>query len=178
MGYILIVGGILWVIIAKTYFIGPAISFAGMFLENAASDSRRQTTVREILHGATAVSMMAEDYTPIKQQLSIRAAREYIENSGQGCLMVVEKGTLLGIVTLRDVRIPKERWDTSTIGEAMTPINKIKSANPNQSAADILEQMEDYDINQTPVLEEGKLLGVVSRFALLNFLSTRAKLEE
>jgi CBS domain-containing protein len=92
--------------------------------------------------------------------------------------VVVEEGALLGIVTLRDVRIPKERWDASTIAEVMTPISNIKSAYPEQPVAELLEQMEEYDINQIPVLEYGKPLGAVSRYKLLNFLDTRAKLEE
>jgi len=186
IGLILILGGATLLILTAVglaiilggWLTGLWIAFLGWFLQNAASTSRRQAQLRDILHGAPARYMMNENYTPIRQQLTVRAAREYIKNSGQDYFVVLEDGALLGIVALNDVRIPQKRWDDTTIKEVMTPVSRLKTTNPGQPVADILEQMEDYDIKQIPVMEEGKLLGVVSRYDLLRFLRTRAKLEE
>ncbi len=186
IGLILILGGVALLVLAAVgqliifggWLAGLWMAFIGWFLQNAASASRRQRLVRDIFHGAPARYMMNDNYTPIKQQLTVRAAREYIKNSGQDYFVVLEGGVLLGIVALNDVGIPRKRWDTTIINEVMTPVSRLKTTTPEQPVADVLEQMEDYDVKQIPVMAEGKLVGIVSRYDLLRFLRTRAKLEE
>ena len=86
---------------------------------------------------------------------------------GKRFIVLVAIAAVLGVVAL---------FTYVDFGSA--PISKLKSASPGQPLADLLEQMEDYDINQIPVVEQGKLLGLVSREQVLRFLRTRAKLEE
>jgi CBS domain-containing protein len=120
--------------------------------------------------------MMIDAYTPIRQQLTFGVVREYIINSGQHCFLVVEDGKPQGIVTLGDIQIPAKRWDSTRISDIMTPARKLKTTQPNQPAVDLLEQMEDYDIEQIPVVQEDKLVGMVTRERLLRFLKARAVL--
>jgi predicted transcriptional regulator len=132
--------------------------------------------VRDTLRGITAHDMMTQDYTPIKQQLSFGLVREYIINSGQQCFVVIEDGKLQGIVTLGDIQIPEKRWETARISDIMTTAERLKTAQPDQPAADMLEQMDDYDIDQIPVLQKDKMLGMVTRERLRRFLKARAVL--
>jgi Zn-dependent protease/predicted transcriptional regulator len=172
LGFTLILAGILGVIIRGMWFAGLSVAVAGWFLENAAAASRRQALVREALHDVTARYMITQDYTSIKQQITFALIRDYIISSGQHCFLVLEEGKLLGIVTLGDIQIPQKRWDT-TIAEIMTPASELKTAKPDQPAADLLEQMEDYDIDQIPVLDDGNVIGIVTRDRLARFLMAR-----
>jgi len=177
MGSLLILIGILALVFAGELFTGVALAVFGWFLENAAAASRRQGLVREAFHGVTARYMMTEDYTLIKQQLSFGLVRDYIINSGQHCFVVIEDGRLQGILTLGDIQIPRKRWDATRVSEMMTPADELKTADPRQPAVDLLEQMDDYDIDQIPVLEEDKLIGMVARDRLIRFLKARAVLK-
>lgn len=177
IGFLLILVGILAIITAGEWFIGPALALFGWFLEDAAAASRRQALVRDALRGVTAGYMMTEDYTPIKQQLTFALVRDYIINSGQHCFVVVEDGKLLGIVTLGDIQIPRKVWDSTKISEIMTPAGELKTAHVDQPAVDLLEQMDEYDIDQIPVVEDGKLIGIVARDRLIRFLTARAVLK-
>ena len=177
IGYLLIVGGILEVVFAVQWFTSLALIASGWFLENAAASSYRQALLHEALHGVTARYMMTEDYTPIKEQLTIELARDYIINSGQQYFVVIEEGKLIGIVTLHDIRIPQELWGSTTISQVMTPASKLKTAHPNQPAVELLEEMDEYDVNQIPILEDGKLIGIVVEDSLIRLLAARAKLK-
>jgi len=177
VGFALIFAGILAIIIAGEWFTGPLVAAFGWFLENAAAVSRRQTLVRDALRGVTAHYMMSENYTPIKQQLTFGVVRDYIINSGQHCFVVIEDGKLQGIVTLSDIQIPQKRWDSTKISEILTPASKLKTAHPDHPAVDLLEQMDEYDIDQIPVLENGKLIGMVERQRIIRFLTARAVLK-
>lgn len=177
IGFSLILVGILAIITAGEWFTGIAIAAAGWFLENAAAVSRRQALVRDALRGVTAGYMMSENYTPIMQQLTFGVVRDYIINSGQHCFVAIEDGKLQGIVTLSDIQIPQKRWDSTQISEIMTPASELKAAHPDQPAVDLLEQMDEYDIDQIPVLKNDRLIGMVERERLIRFLTARAVLK-
>ncbi len=177
IGFLLIAAGILAIILTRNWFAGIATIVFGWFLEDAATTSRRQALVRDALRGMTAQDMMTDEYTPIKQQLTFELVREYIINSGQHCFVVIEDGKLEGIVTLGDIQIPEKRWGSTRIGDIMTPAKKLKTAQPDQPAVDLLEQMDDYDIDQIPIVQEYKLVGMVTRERLLRFLKARAVLK-
>jgi CBS domain-containing protein len=174
IGLLLIVGGIIAIISPGNFFVGIATIIFGWFLADAATTARRQALVRNALRGITAHDMMTDAYTPIKQQLSFGVVREYIINSGQHCFVVIEDGKPQGIVTLGDIQIPEKRWDSTRISDIMTPASKLKTAKPDQPAVDLLEQMEDYDIDQIPVVKRDRLEGMVNRERLLLFLKARA----
>jgi Zn-dependent protease/CBS domain-containing protein len=176
IGFLLIAVGIIAIILPGNWFAGVATVVFGWFLEDAATTSRRRVLVRDALRGITAHDMMTQDYTPIKQQLTFGLIREYIINSGQHCFVVIEDGKLQGIVTLGDIQIPEKRWETARISDIMTTAERLKTAQPDQPAVDLLEQMDDYDIEQIPVLQENKVLGMVTRERLLRFLKARAVL--
>jgi Zn-dependent protease/predicted transcriptional regulator len=177
VGFLVIIAGILVLIIGGGWFAGIATAILGWFLADAATASRREVLVRDALRGITAHDMMTQDYTPIKQQLTFGVVREYIINSGQHCFTVIEDGKLQGMVTLGDIQIPQKGWDSTRISDIMTPASKLKTAPRNQPAADLLEQMDDYEIEQIPVVEEDKLIGMVTRERLLRFLRARAVLK-
>ncbi|MGB8708113.1 MAG: CBS domain-containing protein [Dehalococcoidia bacterium] len=176
IGFVLIATGGLAVILARDWFAGVATVVFGLFLEDAATMSHRQALIRDALRGMTAQDMMSDDYTPIKQQLTFALVREYIINSGQHCFVVVEDGKLRGIVTLGDTQISPKLWESTRISDIMTPAGLLETAPPDQPAVDLLEQMDDYDIDQMPVTQDDKLVGMVTRERLRRFLKARAVL--
>jgi len=176
MGLLIIGVGIVAIIRPGNLFTGVATMMFGWFLADAATTARRRVLVRDALRGITAHDMMTQEYTPIKQQISFALIREYIINSGQHCFVVIESGKLHGIVTLGDIQIPEKRWDSTHISDIMTPAKKLKTAPPDQPAVDLLEQMEDYDIDQIPIVKGDKLVGMVTRERLLRFLKARSVL--
>lgn len=59
----------------------------------------------------------------------------------------------------------------------MVPIDRLKTVNPEMPAAEALEMLGRADVNQLPVVSEGRLEGIISRDRLLQFLFTRAELD-
>jgi Zn-dependent protease len=174
IGIILIVIGVVAVILARDWFAGVATAAFGWFLTDAATVSRRRTRIRDALRGIIAHDLMTDDYTPLKQELTFALVREYIINSGQHTFVVIEDGKLQGIVTLGDIQISPVLWETTRIKDIMTPAGLLKTAAPDYPAVDLLEQMDDWDFDQIPVVQEGKLLGMVTRERLIRSLRARA----
>lgn len=178
IGFLFLFSGILIMIIARQWFSGLWLVFIGWFLENAAMGSYRQALLREALHGFTARDVMTEDCPFIDRQLSLgQLVRDYILPRGRRCFVVADDGRLRGIITLHSVKmVPRERWDSTQVEEVMTPVSQLKTVQPNQPAVNLLELMDEGDINQVPVVDGDRVIGMVARDGLLHFLRTRAEL--
>jgi predicted transcriptional regulator len=52
-------------------------------------------------------------------------------------------------------------------------MDKIKWASPSEPVLSVLERMQAEDINQMPVLEEGRVVGMIARDSILRVLQAR-----
>ena len=95
-------------------------------------------------------------------------AGEVLSRDAVRAVLVTEDGRLVGVVTrktlVREVVASGRNPAKTTLGEiAEEPNATIDSAMPLDEAFDFLEQ-QDYE--RVPVVEDGKLLGVLSRSAV------------
>ena len=178
IGLLLIVCGILLLVLAGQWFNGLALIFVGWVLYIAAAQSRRHTVLSEALQGIMARDIMARECPVTTQQLTLgQLVRDCILVTGQRYFVVADGGKLQGMVTMRNIkRVPKGRWDSTPIGEIMTPASELKTAHAEQSAGSLLEQMEELEINQMPVLEKDEVIGVVTRDSLIRLDKIRGEL--
>ena len=177
IAYLMIFVGVIWFFSGNWSF-GLWIAFIGWFLANAASASYRQVVFRDLLKGFKASDLMTRDCPSIPSQLTLRElVQDYILPTSRRCFLITEDDQLGGIVTLHNVRgVPQERWDTTTVGRVMTPVASMKTVRPDDEALGLLELMDEADVNQVPVLSDGKVVGMISRDNLLHFIRTRSEL--
>ncbi len=177
--YAMILGGILIIfLLPGGLFNGIWLIFIGWFLDNAAVQSYRQAMVRESLEGFTAQDVMSPQYPSVPRNLTIGGlVQNYLILAGHRYFLVTDDGVLRGIITLEDIRaIPRERWETTYVSEAMTPVERMEWVSPEEGAMNVLERMVGGDINQIPVVRDGRVIGVIARDILLQFIRTRTKL--
>ena len=92
--------------------------------------------------------------------------------------MVEENGELLGLVTPADVRsVERTMWPMKTVDDVMRPFEGLHTAAPEATIVEALETMGRADVNQLPVLEGGRLVGMISRDRILNYLVARKELD-
>ncbi|MCK4368568.1 MAG: site-2 protease family protein [Dehalococcoidales bacterium] len=177
IGLLCIAGGILLLIFGRQWFNGLVLAGVGLVLQTAATQSRRQAALREALKKIKAQDIMAKEYSPITPQSTIsQLIHDYILVTGQHYFVVADGDKLQGAVTMRDIkRVPKRRRG-SHIGKIMIPASELKTAHPQQPAASLLDQMDELGIDHMPVLEEDKVIGIVSRDSLIRLAQTRAEL--
>ena len=87
-------------------------------------------------------------------------------------------GRLVGIITPADVsNISRDRWDETTVREAMRPLQELHVIAPDTPVLDALKLMARNDVNQLPVVANGTLQGMVSRSQLVQLLQVRSVLQ-
>ena len=116
------------------------------------------TPLREVLAAKGA------DFYCIGTQATVARAVQEMNRRVIGSLLVVEGGELLGMFTERDVlvRIVGKRLDPAvvTVGQVMSkgPL----TVTPDTSVEDAMLLVTRYRCRHLPVLEDGRILGLVS----------------
>ncbi len=114
--------------------------------------------------------LMARDPVTIGPDDSIRAAAQKMRDAHVSSLGVVEDARFLGIVTTRDMtnRVLAEGLDpASTVRQIMTP--DPVALGPADLGSDILHVMLERRIGHLPVVEEGRLVGMITQTDLTRF---------
>ncbi|MBF8304731.1 MAG: Peptidase, partial [Dehalococcoidia bacterium] len=154
------------------------LAFIGWFLENAASSSYQQAMLREALKGLKVRDVITRDCVSVPQENTLKqVAQEHIIPAGRSCFLATDGIRLSGIITLKDIKaIPQAQWDTTLLKQAMTPIDQLQIARMEDDATEILDRLDQEDINQLPVIENGILVGIVTKENLIRFIRTRSEL--
>ncbi|MGD9781904.1 MAG: CBS domain-containing protein [Kiritimatiellia bacterium] len=92
-----------------------------------------------------------------------------------GCLAVVTKtGKLSGILSERDVlwKVIAEGLSPKThlVKDAMTPLKQMQTVTPSQTVEECMELISGRRHRHLPVLEGGKLVGMISIGDVVKFL--------
>jgi CBS-domain-containing membrane protein len=82
------------------------------------------------------------------------------------------------LITPNEVKsIPRANWLSTTVQDAMRPLNQLKMIGPGTTAVEALELLARENVNQLPVVSDGRLEGIVSREHILQALVTRRELD-
>lgn len=95
---------------------------------------------------------------------SVRDACRAMRERRVGCVLVTDHGKLVGIFTGRDaVGLVAEGRNPEglTLAEVMT--RKVTTLGPDAGALDALHCMQDGGFRHVPIVDQGKLVGIVSR---------------
>jgi CBS domain-containing protein len=75
-----------------------------------------------------------------------------------------------GVLTWEQLkRVPRKYWDTATVAQVMTPIDRLKAVRPTDDALQILEIMEQENTDLVAVVSESRVIGMIPRQNLLLF---------
>jgi CBS domain-containing protein len=102
---------------------------------------------------------------------------EYFLPQGLRFAFVTQGEQLAGLITLADIRhVPQEQWAQTPVGFAMIPRDRLHVVYPQQNLNDVLSLMANQDVNQLPVVQDERVVGVLSRDAIMRFLEIRRNL--
>jgi len=159
------------------WFNGLWLAFIGWFLGNAAVGSYRQLTLQQILQGHAVSEAMTRDCLTVPPDLTlVRLVNEHVLPSGNQCFVVTTDSHIQGLITLKIIKaVPREMWATKKVAEVMIPFEELKQIRPDEDLASVFKILTE-EVNQLPVVEGGRVIGMISRENLLAFINIRDKL--
>ncbi len=160
------IGGVWWFLI-------------GLFLRSAAQSAYRQVVVRKTLEGEKVERFMNRDPVTVPAEATVEElVNDYIYRHHFKMYPVLEGGRLAGCVTTRQVKeIPREDWPNRRVGELASACSLKNSVAPDTDAVTALALMNQTENGRLLVVEDGRLIGLITLKDLLRFLSVKLDLE-
>ena len=175
--YLIILWGIL-LFFAGNAFNGLIIIFTGWFLLTSAQSARSQSMLDTAFRGVTVNQIMNTNVMTVPANISLqKLVDEYFLPRGLRSAFVMQGDQLAGLITLSDIRhVPRDQWPQTPVGYAMIPLERLHTITPQQNVKDVLPLMTGQDVNQLAVVQDGRLVGVLTREGILRSLEIRRNL--
>lgn len=176
IGFLLIFWGVS-LIFSGVFFNGLWAVFIGWFLNSAAEATRQQQVLQEHLRGVSVAMVMNAEPPVVPPDLTVQDfVFDHVLGSRERAALIVDESKLVGIASLSDVKkVPQEVWPRTRISEIMTPA-PLHTVAPQTPLDQVLALLVGGELNQLPVLEEGRLVGMLTRAHLLRFLQVSQEL--
>ncbi len=167
------------VIIFGDFIDGIWLIVLGWFIKSGAETSLRHTLVGESLAGVTVADIMTRNVLTVPPTITVQqlVSDYFLVHHHEG-YPVVKDGEVLGLVTLQDVRsVPREKRDFESVQQAMLPSERALALKPTTSALAAMQKMASNKAGQVLVVDQGRLLGIVTREDVIKTIQTRQELE-
>jgi len=151
---------------------GLWIVFIGWFLLQAGRESYVEMTLRKSLSGINAGDLMEDKYLTVDGRQSIQ---DFVDNTllrtAGRTFLVTEDGNTVGLVTPHEIKhLDRARWPVVAVEAVMRPWGTFSTIEPDAPMAKALEIMGREDLDELPVVSNGRLRGVLPREKLLGYL--------
>jgi Zn-dependent protease len=166
-------------------FIGSLISgiwliFIGFFLQEAAEVSYRQVIMRKILTGVKVENIMSRSVITVPASLSLHDLLEkYFFRFRFASFPVIEDDRVVGLITLHDIKgIEREKWAETTAQQVMIPLSNALIIDKHSEVTDALAKMASSRVGRLLVIEDSKLIGILSQRDVMRLFEFKAEIED
>src|SRR6266480_6903351 len=177
IAFLFILWGI-WQFFGGNVLNGFWIGFIGWFLLVSAQSANSQVMLQSVFRGVTVGEVMNRAPIMVPADISLqKLVDDYFLRYGIRSALVTQDDQLVGLITLSDIRhVPREQWGQVPVSRVMIPLNRLHVVAPQQSLNDVLPLMVSRDVNQLPVMQDGCVVGVLSRDAIMRYLEIKRSL--
>ncbi|MEK7688805.1 MAG: site-2 protease family protein [Deltaproteobacteria bacterium] len=152
--------------------------FIGMFLQQTADSSYRQLLVKKTLERIKVGDAMTRNVVTIAEDSTLTTVVEkYFFGYHFVGFPVSSDGRITGMLTLNNVRlVPKEKWDTTLVRDVINKISPDAILSPEDNAMDALSRMIDLDTGRVLVMDDDKLIGIITRRDIMKLMEFKTDL--
>ena len=148
------------------FFFSPFLILIALFIYIGANMESTAVRYSHLLQDVTVGDIMSSPVTTVPPNLPVREVIEMMYTSKHLGFPVVERDTLIGMVTLIDVNrtSPIDR-EAMQVRDIMT--RDLITLPPAAPVMDALRIMSSRDIGRIPIVQDGRILGIVTRTDIL-----------
>lgn len=144
----------------------------GWFLHNASAAAMISSQGTASWGHLTAADIMTK-VRPITSDDRLDRVVHQILQQDERALPVVDGDSFRGLLTVENIRqFEPEQWPVTAAYRAMTPVGELGSVTPELGSAAVLALLA-HDRPVLPVLQDGRLIGLVSRTGVAEYLRLR-----
>jgi Zn-dependent protease len=172
--------GIIAVFFGGQWIAGLWLAFIGWFLLTAARATVGHAVLERILVTVRAIDTMASAHDACLsgyESVEEIVAGPVLQGGLRTFFVVDRDEQLRGLITLRELTgVPAAERRLRTVQEIMVPMSELAVLGPADSGWVAFRRMAERNVNQLPVVEQGRLLGAVTREQLLALVEAQLAL--
>lgn len=177
VGVGIILVGLFWILTGNLIG-GFWFVIIGIFLRSAAEGGYQQAVVKGALEGVKVRELMSRSVISVQPSLQIdRLVENFYLTHKHNTYPVVDNEKIIGIITLKQVReVPRDQWVEKTARDVMIPLREEITLHPDGEAVDALQKMIRSGEGRLPVVQDGKVAGMITRRDILHLLQIKTDL--
>jgi CBS domain-containing protein len=123
--------------------------------------------------------IMTENLVTVDWLLPVdELVREYIYKHQFTNFPVFNREEFVGMVSLEGVKtVSKDLWDFKQVRDIMIPVEFVHCLKPSEDATEAWAKMALSDTGRMPVVENDKLVGIVTRRDIMNLFKIKSDLD-
>lgn len=145
-------------IVAETVFRG---SIYQHLLQASGIKLQEGTINNQFLVGVTAAQLMVRPVETLPLSMTFDEVLTFVSQSSHHGFPVVKDGELVGLVTQKELSNLGQLLEDAPLSEIMVP--RPVHVKPEASLSDVLYLLNRYQLSHLPVVENQKLLGIITR---------------
>ena len=155
---------------------GLLIGVVGYYLLVRARSSLGEVALRRALEGLTVRNLWLDSLPPIERATKLTEFLRQLAPSptSDPHFMVVDGGVIWGLLPAsRVLRIDARKWDDLSVGDVMTPIDRLEKLSFQTDIMRAMEAVMASETSELPVIDGNEVQGFVGRDALMRFVASR-----
>jgi predicted transcriptional regulator len=125
--------------------------------------------VRKVMQ--TPVPMVSSE-TSVDELINSRFA----QLDGQAMLVIAGE-EVVGMIAMNDLqKSERAKWESTSVGQIMTPVSDLEYVTPDQDAADAFDRLQRLDLRQIPVKLNNQIVGLLRQKDIMRWLQFRSEL--
>lgn len=166
-------------VVTGNFISGVWYFFIGMFIREAALSSYRQVIITNTLEGESVRKFMNPNPVTIQPDISLdEFVDKYLLKFQFKMFPVIKNGNLLGLFTTQELKkVPKSDWMKDKISEHIQTVSELNTVSPDANAREVFLLMNRTGRNRLLVVENKKLLGVITLRDILQYMTFMFDLE-
>lgn len=152
----------------------------GLFLKSAAEGSYEATLADRALRNVTVRAAMRGAPDPVGATMTVqRLIDERMLATAERAFVVTNNGHVTGLLTATDmVRVSREHRSSTAVGAVMVPVEEVQTVTRDTPLAEAMRTMQQHGFHQLPVVDDGRLLGMLTHGDVLQYVEVRARFKE
>jgi Zn-dependent protease len=174
---------IAWALIALGVFVvvstgsltGLWYVFIALFLKAASDSAYQRVLVESAVKDVPVGEVMRPAPEAIDDSWTIaEVVDRRVLGRAERAVFAANNGRVSGLITTGDVTdVPRSEWATTSVAEAMVPARDVITVRRDTALVEAMRLMQEHDVHQLPVVEDGVLLGMVTRGDVLEQIEFR-----
>ena len=149
-------------------FYNPWLIIIAFFIYMGGMGEYQSTQMSSALKGIKVKDLMVKDVVTVSPQDTLEDFEKLLIEKRHKGYPVVFDGNLLGIITINELlSVPRIKWIETKVQDVM--VKDIIIASPKMEVFELHKKLTEKNLGRAPVLENGKLIGFISKTDILKF---------